>query len=668
MLALRFHPLLRPLPAVLVLLIALLAAFPVAGQGAWVPLGPEGGTINAVTFAPSNPAVAYAATSGGGVFASTDGGLAWRRTGGELAGRTVLSLAVDPADPTVAYAGTTDGVWKTASSGAAWIAFPRRLAGVQVFALAVDPAHRQGIYAGTDRGVFSSDDGGRRWAARNAGLPADAQVRALDVDPTVPGTLFAGIDSELSRAGLFRSANGGATWSRVQGGLPPFTSWAGLARSSRTLYAAGSGSLFRSDDDGATWSRVPGSTQLIEFPSALAAGSDGTLYVGIGFAGVQASTDRGASFTYLGATGAQGGSEPFGEVRTLAVAPGAPGRVLAGTSGLGVFRRSGDLFVASNRGLTATHITGVEVDPTDPSHLYAADFSAGIFESQDVGAGGAGGAAGATWQPRNAGLLAGASAPPVLSVESLALSPGNPAVLYAGFGAGFARSSDGARSWSVAEINECSTPTAIAVDPRSSTVYAGGHPVTLHGCTLDCFAFESRDGGQTWSCLPGIYQLDAILVDPHRPAVVYVAGDNTLWKSVDRGVSFARANRDLGQERVLSLGVGPAATPVIYGGTATGGVWKSSDGAAHWAPTGALPAGPVLGVAVDPANASRVYAAVRGAGVFASSDGGAQWRRLGTLPGVLPDVLTKSLRISGSSPRVLYAGTDGAGVWALTLP
>jgi photosystem II stability/assembly factor-like uncharacterized protein len=656
---LRFH-------LIPIVLLALLVSRPAMGRtAAWVPLGPEGGTIEAIVFAPSAPNVVYAATLGGGVFASVDGGNTWRHPGGEPAGRTVLALAVDPEDPAVAYAGTSDGVvWKTTSSGAAWTAFSHRLGGFPVLALALDPVHRQAIYAGTDHGVFRAANPAGSWVARSTGLPAGARVEALDIDPATPSTLFAGVNTAASSGGFFRSGNGGATWSRVSFGQSPVGFFSGFARSSRTLYVALLGELFRSDDDGATWATTPGSSQLLEVPTALAVGPDGTLYAGIGI-GIQVSTDAGESFTYVGSTGPQGQIEPFGGVQSLAVAPSVPGRILIGTAGRGVLRLSGSALVASSRGLTATWITGLEIDPTSPSHVYAAEITAGIFESRDAGA------RGASWQLRDTGLLPEFGTPP-LEVESLALSPGNPAVLYAGLDGGIVRSRDGARSWTFADVNECSTASAIAVDPRSSTVYAGGRPITQQGCTLGCFAFVSRDGGQTWGCMPGVYELDDIVVDPVRSAVVYVAdysaSNGTLWKSTDRGVSFVRADRGLGSQWVLSLGVSPAANRTIYAGTKSGGLFRSNDGAAHWEPTGALPAGPVVGVAVDPANAARVYAAVQGAGVFASVDSGAHWQPLGGLPGALPEILTKSLRISNSTPRVLYAGTVGAGVWALALP
>ena len=88
--------------------------------------------------------------------------------------------------------------------------------GGYIGALAIDPSTPGTLYAGTQGGgmfrsggVFKSTDGGATWSAANDGLPMNAQVQTLAIDPATPRTLYAG----TADGSVFRSTNGGATWS-----------------------------------------------------------------------------------------------------------------------------------------------------------------------------------------------------------------------------------------------------------------------------------------------------------------------------------------------------------------------------------------------------------------------------------------------------------------------
>src|SRR5258708_32745262 len=87
-----------------------------ASAAIWQPLGPDGGTVLAVAFAPSDARVAYAGTAGGGVFRSRDGGSSWQAASTGLRGLRISSLAVGPRDPAAGSAGTGTGLYKTTSS------------------------------------------------------------------------------------------------------------------------------------------------------------------------------------------------------------------------------------------------------------------------------------------------------------------------------------------------------------------------------------------------------------------------------------------------------------------------------------------------------------------------------------------------------------------------
>jgi hypothetical protein len=134
-----------------------------------------------------------------------------------LAGKTVLSLAIDPTVPSILYAGTDlFGVYKSVDGGANWIQLTSGLGDTYVTALVVDPNVHTTLYAGTwSGGVYRSIDGASNWAAINSGL-TDNQVTSLAIDPSSPATLYAGTVA----GGVCKTVTSGASWSPSSTGLP----------------------------------------------------------------------------------------------------------------------------------------------------------------------------------------------------------------------------------------------------------------------------------------------------------------------------------------------------------------------------------------------------------------------------------------------------------------
>ena len=85
-----------------------------------------------------------------------------------------------------------------------------------IHALAIDPTRPQTVYAGAggSPGMFKSTNGGDSWTTVNAGL-TNTLVYALAIDPTSPQTIYVGTDG----GGVFKSTNGGSSWTAVNSGL-----------------------------------------------------------------------------------------------------------------------------------------------------------------------------------------------------------------------------------------------------------------------------------------------------------------------------------------------------------------------------------------------------------------------------------------------------------------
>ena len=205
----------------------------------WRAVGPrkQGGRIEAVAVHPSAPNTWYVGPGSGNVWKTTNAGLSWEPIFEHESTFTIGDIAIAPSDPDVVWVGTGE----------------------------TQPRHSGYSYAGT--GVFRSVDGGETW--EHEGLPETHHIGKVLVHPSDPDVVWvAAIGhfwSENPERGVFKTADGGATWDRVLH-VDPRTGAVDLAMDPEDpdrLYAAcwqvphgpGSG-LFRSADGGDTWERM----------------------------------------------------------------------------------------------------------------------------------------------------------------------------------------------------------------------------------------------------------------------------------------------------------------------------------------------------------------------------------------------------------------------------
>jgi photosystem II stability/assembly factor-like uncharacterized protein len=328
---------------------------------------------------------------------------AWTSIG--PAGAYLKVLAIDPWTPTTLYAGMVEddyhpqwGVYKSDDGGGTWNAVNTgMLDGFAIFALAIDPVTPSTLYAGLGGydggpgggGVFKSMNGGGTWSPVNTGLSQNIGVLALAIDPITPLTLYAGTDA----GGVFKSIDGGGTWSNANIGLSsdavPSANLAIFSLAidpvtTSTLYAGTYlGGVFKSIDRGGSWNAINTGlpTEVVFSVLAIDPMNSSTLYAGKGTywggaGGVFKSVDGGGTWNDI-----TSGLPTDVSIHAVTIDPWTTSTLYVGSFGGGVFisRDGGNSWSDFNAGLTDRLVHAIAVNPLTPTTVYAGTCSNGVF-------------------------------------------------------------------------------------------------------------------------------------------------------------------------------------------------------------------------------------------------------------------------------------------------
>lgn len=302
---------------------------------------------------------------------------------------------------------------------------------------------------------------------------------ASPANGAVPTTVYAGGSS------LFKTADGGVTWTDVGTGIGRPVSAVGVDPTNpSTIYAGTVGGIFKTVDGGVRWNLISNGVSFVDRWNMTSA------------------------------------------VSAILIDPTNPMTLYTGTGGFGtgVFKSTNggvDWFAIDN-GLTtggSLDVRAMVMDPANPNTLYVTGVT-GMSTSKTTNAG-------VVWMPlSSSGLRAGFVA---------AIDPTQTATIYMAGPSGISKSSDGGMNWSEMDNGVGDVfVLCLALDPSApATLYAGTGNPGAGGL------FRSVNGGTSWAMVagmpPAVY---TVVVDPANSSLIYAANDNGIYRSSDGGATW----------------------------------------------------------------------------------------------------------------------------------
>ena len=297
-------------------------------------------------------------SGGGGVYRSDDAGHTWNLIG--LAHETVRALAQSATDPTLLLAGSLTGVYRSTDEGASWTRItPENHPDLNRFdSLAFDPKDNNIIYAGTYHLPWKTTDGGKNWFPVVKGMIDDSDVMNIIVDPANSENVHA-----VACSGIYHSTNSGTDWVKYKS-IPTVFRRTQLIRMDptdpNTLYAGTTSGLWKTTNE-KDFRRVTPGDWIIN-AMIIDKNNPKKLIIGTERQGVQISSDGGESFV-----AANNGFHHM-HISDVAVDRDHPGRALVVlTFDENAFietKDGGDTWVTMGAGLKRTELRHVYSTPS----------------------------------------------------------------------------------------------------------------------------------------------------------------------------------------------------------------------------------------------------------------------------------------------------------------
>src|SRR5437773_884016 len=617
---------------------------------------------------PSGKITLFVGAASGGVWKSDDSGTRYRPIFDEQAVQSIGAIALDPKNSKNVWVGTGeswtrnsvsigDGIYKSTDGGETW-----SRAGLEkserIARITVDPRNSDTVFVAVpgalwsdspERGLYKTTNHGKTWQQVLKGANLSTGCTDVEIDPTNPDTMFAAmwdfrrkgweyrsggaIPTAASASGLFRSTDGGNTWTEItpeaNKGFPkkPYGRLAVAIAPSDTkrVYAfveSPESALFVSDDGGATWEKRDKSQWMVWRPFYFANlvvdpkdpdrlfKTDGALIM---------SEDGGKSFAVVG--GFQGA---HGDCHDVWIDATNPQVVFVGDDGGIWYSYNGGSKWWKGENLPVSQFYHVSVDNNDPYRVYGGlqDNSSWVGDSQYPG-----GITNSRWENMYNG-----------DGFWMFPDPADPDYLYAEYQGGeiarVNRHTHEARNIkprpNYNEKLRFNWNTPIALSPNEKgTLYIGAQ-----------FLFRSRNHGQTWERISP----DLTTNDPQKQK-----------QEQSGGVTVDNSSAEM-HTTIYSISESPKDKSLIWVGTDDGNLQLTRDGGKNWAQFKGnhFPAVAVRDLAIHPRD-NELVLATHGRGIWIVDD-------ITPLRALTPDLLTQD--VAFVSARPVQQRIEGSGGWA----
>ncbi len=629
------------------------------------------GRINRVTFNPNDPNIIWAATASGGIWKSDDGGISWATNTDFLENLGVSDIEIDPVNHDIMYVATGDrngsdtysfGVLKSTDGGVTWNPTGLSRTVSQQFRIAdiyINPDNTSILLVATDDGIYRSVNAGSSWVRVRSG-----SFNSIVQKVGNPNILFC-TSRTFNNSRIWRSTDNGSTWGIIASNFPVAAAsrieLAVTEADSNYVYAlAGASSdqgfegLYRSTDGGDTWTQQANTPNLLGWTSngsdgggqawydlALAVDPDDRDHLFVGGVNVWESTNGGTNWSIAGHWTGSGAPYIHADTHGLIFSP-HNSLLYASTDG-GLYRLNAtqNNWDPLNDGMNITQYYRLGTTPADTALIIAG--------SQDNGT----------------HLLSDQPWDRVIGGDGMecAISSKNPNIMYGETQFGNIRkSTNGGASFSwltsLPPNGNGNWNTSYILDPK--------HPDTLYACYNNLW--RSFNGGATFtasalSMSPGD-NIDHIAISPNQTNVLYISSGDLFWKSTDRGTTWSNRSANIpGGRAITYIAVGYDSPDHVIitksGYTATDKVYESFDGGLSWTDlSSGLPNLPVNTVVIENNGIGSIYI---------GTDVGVYYRDTRTNGWVsfnagLPNVIVSEMEINYAK-RKLMAATYGRGIY-----
>lgn len=587
---------------------------PVTSQGGYFGIG----RINCVAFHPSDANQLWVGSPGGGLWKSIDGGDNWFTTFDQNTVLGVSSIVIQSDNPNILYIATGDGD------------------GFDTFST----------------GVLKSTDGGNTWQTTglNWNVSQNRVIRRLIISPDDANILLAATSN-----GLYRTVNGGNSWSQILTGNF-YDVKANPDAGSQIFYAATGSGIWRSVDSGSSFQSVQtvsGSGRI-----ALGVSSDNTNYVyalcsnasNNGFLGLYRSTSSGASSSFV---------------------------LRANSPNLLGWQSNG-----SDTGGQGWYDLSLAIDPLNANIVYVGGVN--------------------TWKSTNGGTSwtlrshwSGANGVQTVHADKHCFEWQNNTTLWEGNDGGIYKSTNGGVNWTDKsdglvisqmyrmEVSEQDMQLIAGLQDNGTKIRDndGDFTVRIGGDGMDCAIrhdnqsvlygsvyfgtfFRSTNGGDSFNEITNTISdegawVTPFAIDPTNTQTIYM-GTYRVWRSTNQGTNWTAISPTLTgntNNKLDYLHISPSNNSVIYAGR-NNALYRTTNGGANWS-TMTVPGNNVRELAIHPNDPNTIWAIrsnySNGNKVYQSTNGGASWTNISSN---LPNLPVNCIIYQIGSNNGLYIGMD----------